>query len=489
MRGWARAFAALLIGLILSGALVSGSAHASNMGPLVVSLTFDDGFADAAVGSQVLRDSGLRGTFYVNSGNIDAPGRLSLSDLRDISRQGNEVAGHTVDHAQLAGETYSEQLREICDDRVKLADWGFRPTDFAYPYGSSDVSAEKAARTCGYNSARSTGGLRGDSCLDCPRTESIPSGDPYQIRAYPSIVTGTDIHRVERDLAAAAAAGSGWITLVFHNVCDRCSDMAVTENDLRDLATWLASHQKNGIQVRTVGDVIGGQYLPPAVGPFDGRPAGVLVNADLEQPALSDGGMAGDGSPYCWDRIQYGQAQARWSKVVGSRLGDSAQQAQVSSVGSGDVKLLLRRDLGACSPAVSGGVNYRLASTVRGDQPVQFVVYVADSNGHWRFLEHSPSIGVNPQWTQVAWATGPLPSDVSRLSFGIRITSPGEFGVDNFAMSVDESRTARVVIAAAGCAGIIILSGACVLLAFRRQAAVPIRGKHSPKVRQSSAGG
>ncbi|WFR71358.1 polysaccharide deacetylase family protein [Prescottella defluvii] len=40
----------------------------------MVSLTFDDGNADATVAAQTLQAHGLHGTFFVPSGYVDQPG-------------------------------------------------------------------------------------------------------------------------------------------------------------------------------------------------------------------------------------------------------------------------------------------------------------------------------------------------------------------------------------------------------------------------------
>ena len=452
----------------------------ANVGPgLVVSLTFDDGFDNEFLGARILSENGLRGTFYVNSGNIDSPGRLTLPQLKAMASAGHEIAGHTVDHAQLFGEIAGEQLREICDDRVRLASWGFRPKSFAFPYGSSDASAEKAAQTCGYNSARSTGGLLGTSCPSCAPFESIPALNPFHVRAYPSIVNGTSIKTMEAELEKRIHLGAGWIPLVFHQVCDSCGDMVIKPADLVELAHWLVAHERDGVTVKTVDEVVGGDYHPVAVGPYDSRPAGQLVNANLEQLTLSDGGMAGDGSPYCWDRVTYGRAQTQWSKVSGAQPGSSAQQVRVEAIESGDVKLLTRRDLGACSPMVSPDARYSLSSLVHGSGPVQFVVFVADSNGHWRFVENSPPLETTDNWNRINWSTGPLPSDAHRMAFGIRVTTPGTLAVDDFAMTQDGSTAMRLRAAAVGCVAAFGLVGLAALLSIRRQQRPRSAGRHA----------
>ncbi len=94
------------------------------------------------------------GTFYVNSANLDTPGRLTSADLHAFVSQGNEIGGHTVDHAYLPSESPAEQMREVCDDRLTLTKLGLQVTDFAYPYGASNAVTTSVVQQCGYNSAR-----------------------------------------------------------------------------------------------------------------------------------------------------------------------------------------------------------------------------------------------------------------------------------------------------------------------------------------------
>ena len=68
----------------------------------VVSLTFDDGNADQYAARSILSAHGMHGTFFLNSGRIDTTSSfLTLSQIRDLEGDGNEIAGHTVQHADL----------------------------------------------------------------------------------------------------------------------------------------------------------------------------------------------------------------------------------------------------------------------------------------------------------------------------------------------------------------------------------------------------
>lgn len=249
-------------------------------GETVVTLTFDDGRASNVRAAQILSSRGLRGTFFVNSGGIDQPGFLALSDLDWIAtNSGNEIAGHTATHAEL-DKLGPEQVRqEICDDRATLMDWGFPVRNFAYPFGYVTPELEKVAAACGYNSARGLGGLRtihppdnpdsAYSCDDCAWTESIPPTDPMNTRAPAQVMADWTLADYLQQVIEAEREG-GWLQFTFHGICPSdCSDITAPVQTFTDFVVWLAEEQAQGrVSVRTVGEVVGGpvQPAPPAAG-------------------------------------------------------------------------------------------------------------------------------------------------------------------------------------------------------------------------------
>src|SRR5436309_14532905 len=130
------ALALILVGLLLSRAEVAWAAKAGAQpeargvsaaasGRTVVSLEFDDGWADAYAARGLLSGLNLHATFFVMSGYLGAPRRLSASQVQALAADGNEIGGHTIDHPHLLSLTPDEQAREICNDRAALLGDGF----------------------------------------------------------------------------------------------------------------------------------------------------------------------------------------------------------------------------------------------------------------------------------------------------------------------------------------------------------------------------
>src|SRR5581483_4203007 len=102
----------------------------------VVSLTFDDQNADQLAVRDELAARGMRATFFVNTGTVGAPGKLTWEQLQSFAAAGDEIGGHTVDHVNL--KTAPDARHQVCDDRGALVAHGFHPVSFAYPYGAYD---------------------------------------------------------------------------------------------------------------------------------------------------------------------------------------------------------------------------------------------------------------------------------------------------------------------------------------------------------------
>src|SRR5262245_14669617 len=140
---------------IIGWALPASSASASDPVPLVttpttvVTIGFDDGTADQFAARLVLQAHGMNATFFINSGPIAAgdPDHMTVAQLGTLASLGNEIAGHTVDHANIQPLSPTDAMHEVCDDRTQLTAWGVQqgfpaPVSFAYPFGSWDANAE-----------------------------------------------------------------------------------------------------------------------------------------------------------------------------------------------------------------------------------------------------------------------------------------------------------------------------------------------------------
>ena len=226
----------------------------------VVTIQFDDGNADQINALTPLADRTMAATFYVNSGVIGDATHLSVADLQALYDAGNEIAGHTIDHANIKKLKTADARQEVCVDRNTILGWGFPATSFAYPFGSYDADSEIVVQDCGYNSGRGVSGVDDTKTF----AETIPPLDPYGLRMTPSIKQGTTVETIEGYVTAAEVHGGGWVQLLIHHLCLQCDPYSMTTADFETFLDWLQGEVDAGrVVVMTTDQVIGGPVRPP----------------------------------------------------------------------------------------------------------------------------------------------------------------------------------------------------------------------------------
>lgn len=122
----------------------------------VVSLGFDDGYTSQYTARSALASHGMHGSFFIISNNVGTSNYMTWSQIAGLASDGNEIAGHTLNHPDLTTLSATQARQEICGNRSDLLSRGYPVTDFVYPYGTFNTQVEKIVQGCGYNSARST---------------------------------------------------------------------------------------------------------------------------------------------------------------------------------------------------------------------------------------------------------------------------------------------------------------------------------------------
>jgi polysaccharide deacetylase len=238
-------------------------APAAAVVPTIVTIEWHDGNADQMEVLPILDSHGMHATFLVNTGPILAgdPDKLTVADVQTIFADGNEVAGHTLDHVNVQPLPPEEARYQICTDRNNLLDMGVAPTSFAYPFASFDDGSEDVAHYCNYNDASATAGLS----LKGPAANTIPPADPYAIRTVPAVKKSMKLTTLQKYVfnaeAFAQANGSAWVVFVFHHLCDRhqhCGPYVITAEDFSAFLDFLQAEGANGVVAQTMADVMDG---------------------------------------------------------------------------------------------------------------------------------------------------------------------------------------------------------------------------------------
>jgi peptidoglycan/xylan/chitin deacetylase (PgdA/CDA1 family) len=255
-----------MVALVASCLLLAGVSVAVKPAPAraatqtIVTIEFDDGRADqAANAGPILAAHNVAGTFFINSGLIGTDSfYMTWDQVAGLAAAGNEIAGHTLTHVNIANLSYADARYQVCQDRVNLFNHGYQATSFAYPDGGVSDTAKRVVRECGYNSGRTTGGIS----KVCKCAESIPPVDAYATRAEP-ILGGTRAATLEQVVMNAEANGGGWVQIFMHSVGD--GKNAFPTSELSSFLDWLVPRASRGTLTRTVSQVIGGTTQPPVL--------------------------------------------------------------------------------------------------------------------------------------------------------------------------------------------------------------------------------
>ena len=429
------AFNLLLLSALTALTLVEPAEAASAR--TIVSLTFDDGLTQSPV-RDILRNHGMKGTFYVNANLIGSGGGyLTKAELDALYADGNEIAGHTTNHVNLATLSDAAQRTAICGDLQTLNTWyPNQIRSFAYPFASTGPNTQSivAAGCPGvgtYSSARSVGGIvSGNQCTGCATAESIPPGNPYYINTPESILSTTTLDQIKALVTQAESTGGGWVPLVFHSVCNGCSTYSVTAATLDAFLTWLQARESNLTYVRTVHQVMSGDLPapppPPPLGPNQ------LLNPSLELD------QDANGLADCWQRDGYGTNTATSARTTDAHTGSFAERLQITAYSSGDRKLLPTLDAGqasgGCAPTVVAGASYALGAWYKATTAVVPVLFYRNSGGAWLYWRDGPLLPASASWAQMTYYSGAVPAGAQAISFGIVLDSVGTLTTDDYSM-------------------------------------------------------
>ncbi|PTL82461.1 polysaccharide deacetylase family protein [Vitiosangium sp. GDMCC 1.1324] len=339
-----------------------------------------------------------------------------------------------------------------------------------------------------------------DGCSSCPVAETIPPADPFLIRTPTSVKSDWTLAELQSLVLQVEAAGGGWMLISMHGVCPgsaTCSDTYdIPETRLDELLAWLAPRTSRGTFVMTTHEVVGGPVKPPlwsdgGTFPFDagtpdaGRPdagadagvpdagtdagvpdagrdagvpdagrdagvpdagtdagvpdagtdAGTPVVIPLPNPSLeldSDG----DNVPDCWKRQNLGTNSGGWLRTTEAHTGSWAQRPRISSYTSGDRRLVVTQDTGACAPAATPGRSYRVSAWYKTDSRVAFVAAYRISTGTWvTTWAAGPDLPTSPTiYVRGEWVTPPLPPGATHISVGLALRGVGFAVMDDFVL-------------------------------------------------------
>ena len=175
----------------------------------MVSVTFDDGlasqFQDAV---PTLNHLNLAASFYVNASTIGTAGYLTATQLKTLSKSGNEIGSHLYHHSRIGLLDPLTLSSELLGNASAIQRWLGTTASivgFASPFGSfTDASVASVMSVHQYH--RTTDGA----------FNTKANLDPRQIHARLVIAstTSSDV----KTWVAQAKAEKSWLVLVYHGI-------------------------------------------------------------------------------------------------------------------------------------------------------------------------------------------------------------------------------------------------------------------------------
>ena len=168
----------------------------------LVGITFDDGYVsvlEAAV-PELLRH-GFTATMFIISGRLgesnewyEGPAQplVSAEHVGELAAAGMEVGSHGATHVRLAGIGADQLEAEVSGSRASIGELiGAPARGFAYPYGSMDAAARRAARDAGYDYACATEAPMAElGIMALPRIAVWQCDGPRRLAAKRFLFTG-----------------------------------------------------------------------------------------------------------------------------------------------------------------------------------------------------------------------------------------------------------------------------------------------------------
>jgi hypothetical protein len=191
---------------------------------MLVSLTFDDGIrVQRANFFPILKEYGIRATFYVVTQWIGQSGRLDWHDLEELYDCGHEIGSHTLTHPHLTKLSRNDLDFELGRSLAALRRFGC--TTLAYPFGEYNQEVINCAMKY-YSAARgySVSDFRfepGSGHGSTYTLEGLPTEDPFPLRLPPCTLLDLSFEDFKEEVTALFCNSEGygdnkWIILVFH---------------------------------------------------------------------------------------------------------------------------------------------------------------------------------------------------------------------------------------------------------------------------------
>jgi peptidoglycan/xylan/chitin deacetylase (PgdA/CDA1 family) len=151
----------------------------------------------------------------------------------------------------------------------------------------------------------------------------------------------------------------------------------------------------------------------------------------LQNPSLETGSGS---APACWTLTGYGTNTFSWTRTSDAHTGSFAETLNLTSLTSGDRKMVSTQDTGACAPSAIPGKAYTVSTWYKGPNGPVLFAYYRNSAGSWVYWAQSPIFPASASWTQRSWKTPALPAGATAISVGPGLQQVGSVTMDDLGL-------------------------------------------------------
>ncbi len=127
---------------------------------LLITTSWDDGYALDLRVAELLDQNGLKGTFYVCPKPQYGQTMLTKQEIKALA-QDHEIGAHTLTHPKLTEVDDTAVLTELKGGKAWVEDVTGKPcTAFCYPKGAQNARVQRLTKDAGYTCARTCESLR-----------------------------------------------------------------------------------------------------------------------------------------------------------------------------------------------------------------------------------------------------------------------------------------------------------------------------------------
>ncbi|MFA9557950.1 polysaccharide deacetylase family protein [Evansella sp. AB-rgal1] len=120
----------------------------------VLTMSYDDGKEADRRLVEIFNQHGIKGTFHINGGLFDTPGRLGKEEIASLY-DGHEVSAHTLTHPTIARSPKEQLIEEFIEDRKQLENIvQYTVRGLSYPNGSFSTNIKDMLPHLGFEYAR-----------------------------------------------------------------------------------------------------------------------------------------------------------------------------------------------------------------------------------------------------------------------------------------------------------------------------------------------